>query len=295
MNPLLKELWHQWKILWPQLQPTLQPLLDQAHGTRVAVVGGAVRDLCLGRIPKDLDLVAESNYLEYWAVQTNLTYTAFSGFGNVTLKITDPHWPLENRKLDLIRARTETYPIPGAPPVVKAGTLEEDLCRRDFTVNALALELTHDPYLPLFLDVAGGLNDLRTRQLRPLHSNSLYEDASRLVRAARLKARLNLEASPELLEQIPQALMMAEQTPRFWRELALVIDEPQIAEVVDCLGQWGLALPSAQGINLGSPRKEKAIAWLAREKNPEQRRQWAERMGWHWALILLNSTNAKWK
>lgn len=280
MNPLNNQLWQQWRLLWPQLQPILQPILQQAQGARVAMVGGAVRDLCLGRMPNDLDLVAESNHLEDWAAQTNLTYSMFPTFGNVTLKITDPHWPLENRKLDLIRARTETYPIAGASPVVQAGTLEQDLWRRDFTVNALALELTHDGYSPLLIDVTGGLHDLQARQLRPLHTQSLYEDASRLVRAARLGTRLGLKASPELLVQVPQALSIAEQTPRFWREMRLIFDEPEPSHVLELLRHWGVNLPSTEKLiekknDLHHPR-ERIAAWLEMSDEPLL---WTRRLG----------------
>ncbi|MBO8652707.1 CCA tRNA nucleotidyltransferase, partial [Staphylococcus aureus] len=81
-------------------------------------------------------------------------------------------------------------------------TLADDLRRRDFGLNALALLVGVDGSVTL-LDEVGGLDDLRGRVLRPLHPRSFHEDASRLVRGARLAGRLGLAAHPELLRQLP--------------------------------------------------------------------------------------------
>ncbi len=102
-------------------------------------------------------------------------------------------WVVDGAPVDVARARTETYPQPGALPEVSPATLAEDLVRRDFTVNALAVPVD-DP--GALLDLHGGLDDLRAGLLRVMHDRSFADDPTRALRAARYAARLDLE--PEL-------------------------------------------------------------------------------------------------
>ena len=197
---------------------------------RVALVGGAVRDALLGVTPLDLDVVVEGTGVEELARAGGLPFLFHPAFQNATLDLPD------GRFVDLVQARRETYPVPGRNPVPRPGTLEDDLRRRDFTVNALALVLGPEPQL---LDVAGGLRDLQARALRPLHPRSFHEDASRLVRGARIAARLDLQATPELLAQVPDALNVAAQTPRLWAELKLLLQEPHPYHAALKLREWG--------------------------------------------------------
>ncbi|WP_231881585.1 tRNA nucleotidyltransferase/poly(A) polymerase family protein [Deinococcus puniceus] len=204
-------------------------------GATVALVGGAVRDGLLGiasNTSPDLDLAIEGADLQALATATGLPFTFHAAFGNATVTLPD------NRTVDLIRTRRETYPVAGGNPVPEPGTLTEDLQRRDFGLNALALVLEPGGELHL-LDVVGGLPDIQARVLRPLHSGSFHEDASRLVRAARLAARLDLAAHPDLLAQVPDALKMAEQTPRLWAELRLLLAEPRPGRAARMLETWG--------------------------------------------------------
>lgn len=116
------------------------------------------------------------------------------------------------------------------------GTLADDLGRRDFSVNALALRLGETLDL---LDVVGGWRIWKNRVLRPLHARSLHEDASRPVRGARLAARLDLQAHPDLLAQVPDAVQMAGQTPRLWAELKLLLAEVRPYPAALKLQEWG--------------------------------------------------------
>lgn len=201
-------------------------------GARVALVGGAVRDALLGRTPLDLDVVLEGADVQDVARRTGLPLVLHPAFGNATVTLPD------GRRADLIRARWETYPVPGGNPVPQPGTLEDDLQRRDFTLNALAL--TVGPGGPRdLLDVTGGRADLRARLLRPLRPGSFREDASRLVRGARLAARLDLSAHPDLTAQVPDALDMQERTPRLWAELKLLLQEPRPGRAARVLTDWG--------------------------------------------------------
>ncbi len=227
-----------WQGFSPQQQGLLSTLAHQVaqHGAgTVAVVGGAVRDMLLGSLPViDLDLVLVGQEVEPLARQLAGHYGAglsvHAAYGNATL-----HLP--QITLDLISARMERYPVAGRPPEVWPATLSQDLARRDFSLNALALVLTpagvrlHDP--------VGGLADLQARTLRPLHAQSFHEDASRLVRAARLAARLSLRAHPDLLAQVEAALEVAASTPRLWAEVRLSLSEPQPGRVLTLLAEWG--------------------------------------------------------
>lgn len=219
-----------------QLRPEDQAWLTRLAAlagprVRAALVGGAVRDALLGVTPLDLDIVVEGADVEELARATGSPFLFHPAFQNATLTLTD------GRFVDLVRARSETYPLPGQNPVPAPGTLEDDLRRRDFTVNALALLLGPEPEL---LDVTGGLSDLQRRLLRPIQPDSFHQDASRLIRGARIAARLDMHAAPELLAQVPDALRLAENTPRLWAELKLVFQEPRPWLALFKLHEWGV-------------------------------------------------------
>ena len=226
--------------VWAQLQPHdrawLRDLARRAGpDTELALVGGAVRDALLGHTPLDLDIVVAGKAerdVQALAQASGLPFVYHPAFGNATLTLPD------GRGADLVRARRETYPQPGHNPQPLPGTLPDDLRRRDFGLNALALRLSADGP-PELLDVVGGLSDLQRRELRPLHARSFHEDASRLVRAARLAARLGLHAAPELRAQVPGALAQAERTPRLWAELKLLLAEPRPGQAARVLDDWG--------------------------------------------------------
>lgn len=225
--------------VWAQLRPVdrewLRQLAQAAGSSRLALVGGAVRDALLGRTPSDLDIVVEDaagGAVERLAQASGGPFVFHPAFQNATLTVPN------GGSADLVRARRETYPQPGRNPVPSPGTLEDDLRRRDFAVNALALVL-HPDAAPEVLDVVGGLSDLERAELRPLHARSFHEDASRLVRGARLAARLGLHATPELLAQVPDALALADATPRLWAEIKLLLAEPRPGAAAARLHDWG--------------------------------------------------------
>src|SRR5918997_1885181 len=136
----------------------------------VYIVGGAVRDLLLGIDPHELDFVVEGVIVH-------------ERFGTATVEA-----PLAT--FDLAGARRERYERPGALPEVELGaSLREDLERRDFTVNAIALHLVDGELVWL----PGSEQDLRARRLRVLHDASFRDDPTRLLRLARYGARLGFE------------------------------------------------------------------------------------------------------
>jgi tRNA nucleotidyltransferase (CCA-adding enzyme) len=162
--------------------PAANPLLERLRGAdAVYLVGGAVRDLVLGAAPLDLDLVIDGD-LEAVAALLGTPDRVHDRFDTLTVSLGDATY-------DLARARTETYERPGALPTVAPAGIGEDLERRDFTANAVALGLTQTVRGRL-LEARGGLEDIRGRRLRVLHDLSFIDDPTRLLRLARYAGRL---------------------------------------------------------------------------------------------------------
>jgi tRNA nucleotidyltransferase (CCA-adding enzyme) len=149
----------------------------------VWLVGGAVRDLLLGRKVVDLDVVVEGDGVAAARAAAGAlggSVREHDRFGTATVVAPDGF------AFDVVTARAESYPAPGALPEVRAGTLEEDLARRDFTANAIALSLSDGA----LREHPGALEDLEARVLRILHPRSFLDDPTRLLRLVRYAARL---------------------------------------------------------------------------------------------------------
>jgi len=173
--------------------------------SRLALVGGVVRDQLLhqrgGRVwsgVPDLDWVVEGNAAALVAeLGRQLGPERISGvqehgaFGTVAFQ-------LDGIPLDLATARQEHYPAPAENPVVREGTLQADLARRDFTINAMALDLVAGE----LIDLHHGQEDLASGQIRFLHTGSVQDDPTRVIRAARYAARLGFQLAKESREQI---------------------------------------------------------------------------------------------
>jgi tRNA nucleotidyltransferase (CCA-adding enzyme) len=165
-------------------------------GELLYLVGGPVRDLLLGRALRDVDLLIEgvdgegADALARRAAPADARVVGHDRFGTVTIETAET-------AIDLATTRSETYAHDGALPTVAAGTLEEDLRRRDFTVNALALPLSQAARSRRsgIVDLDGGLADLERKKLRVLHGRSFHDDPTRALRAARLAPRLGFTLS----------------------------------------------------------------------------------------------------
>lgn len=161
------------------------------------LVGGAVRDVLLGREPIDHDVALEGAVRAAAALVSALEAGGWtcevrhSRFGTARLRTP------EGERFDLAVTREETYPHPGALPVVSAGVpIGTDLARRDFTIHALALRLEPGNDEGALLDPFGGEADLARRRIRLLHEGSLADDPTRAFRAARYAARLGFDLDP---------------------------------------------------------------------------------------------------
>ena len=176
----------------------------QARGWQLYLVGGGVRDLLRSSGDEigltDLDLVVDGVGYEGAGVTIAEALRARYPEAKLTVHPTFQTaalvWPIGSEfgtlMVDLATARTESYPYAGANPVVRSGSIESDLRRRDFTVNAMALRLT-EPGAGEVLDFYGGAEDLAAGVLRVLHSESFVDDPTRIFRGARFAARLGFE------------------------------------------------------------------------------------------------------
>jgi tRNA nucleotidyltransferase (CCA-adding enzyme) len=209
--------------------PELEAVQREAEDP-VYLVGGAVRDLLLGRPRADVDLVVEGDAA---ALATRLggAEVEHERFGTVKVEV-------EGHEVDIASARTETYPQPGALPVVEpADSLEVDLGRRDFTINAIAIPLQGEARV---IDPHGGQADLERGLLRVLHPGSFVDDPTRAIRAARYAARFGFTLEPETDRLMRQADLATVSADRRRAELERLAAEPTGRVAFGLLAGWGL-------------------------------------------------------
>ncbi|HXA17512.1 MAG TPA: hypothetical protein VN380_11000 [Thermoanaerobaculia bacterium] len=205
---------------------------------RPFLVGGPVRDLMLGRHDViDIDLTLEDGGSTLARALARLVGGRLRSFPQfLTYKVTAEGQP----EIDIATARKERYRSPGALPTVTAGHLKDDLLRRDFSINAMAVDLMtgelHDP--------AGGARDLAAMSIRVLHDQSFVDDPTRIFRAVRLATRLgfSLEAgTARLLENaVASGALATIARERVWRELFLAFDEDNAPHSVAALSAAGV-------------------------------------------------------
>ncbi len=219
----------------------LKAALSEAVRQNVSLylVGGPVRDLILHRRSEDLDLVTEGDtkaLAKGVAEAAGAKAVLHPQFGTATVES-------EGGRLDLAMARQETYARPGALPTVAAGKIEEDLERRDFTINAMALGLAgrHEGQL---LDPSGGLTDLTESVVRILHRGSFEDDATRIFRAIRYEQRLGFRLESDTLSRLSGALdngMLATvSADRLRHELQLILAENAPVRTLLRAGELGV-------------------------------------------------------
>jgi tRNA nucleotidyltransferase (CCA-adding enzyme) len=237
--------------------PELSAVRDAASDP-VYVVGGAVRDLLLGRGRADLDLVVEGDAA---ALGARLGAELVEHERFATAKVA-----LDGHELDVASARSETYPRPGAlPEVVPAASVEEDLARRDFTVNAMAIPLAGESRL---IDPHDGRADLEAGLLRVLHERSFVDDPTRAIRAARYAARLGFELEPETAALLRATDLDAVSADRRRAELLRLAAEATAPRGFALLGEWGLLGPRGDDVELVARVAELAASPPWREQLP---------------------------
>jgi tRNA nucleotidyltransferase (CCA-adding enzyme) len=249
-------------------QPGGPELLALAEGTAgLALVGGAVRDLLLGRAPRELDVVLAGDaavLARELAARVDVSASAparvtlHDRFGTAMLE-----W--DGARVDIAERRAESYPAPGALPEVRPGSSEEDLARRDFTVNAIAVTLG-GPRGGEIVSAAHALEDLDARRLRVLHECSFIDDPTRLLRLARYRARLGFELEPETAQLAATALqegaLMSVSRARLGAELRLALVERGAPAALDEMGVLGVLAALTPGLRFERDLAERALALL---------------------------------
>lgn len=246
--------------------PSAAPLLERLAGWTedLYLVGGAVRDLMLGGEPVDLDLVAPGR-VDGLAARLGDAIASHDRFGTASAE-------LEGHRYDFARARSETYAHPGALPEVSPAGIEDDLARRDFTVNAIALGVL-GPRRGELLAAAGALEDLRAGRLRVLHDASFIDDPTRLLRLSRYQSRLGFEVEPHTLQLAETAVaaggLRGLSGERIGAEVRLLAAEPDPVAAFAALSDLRLDAAIETGFGLREPELARAgLALLPEDGQP---------------------------
>ena len=212
-----------------------------ALGFPIYIVGGFVRDLLLGHPSLDFDLVVEGDAIKL----TDSLVSKYGGKATIHQKFGTAKWFVnKNSFVDLISARSEIYKNPTELPTVKMGTISDDLHRRDFTINTLAIRLDGNHFGEMH-DELGGLDDLQHGLVRILHPRSFIDDPTRMYRAVRYEKRYGFKIAKETLALIPESRQLVEKlsAQRIRHELDLILDEPNAAPMLVRLDKLGLLKP----------------------------------------------------
>jgi tRNA nucleotidyltransferase (CCA-adding enzyme) len=211
--------------------------LAHQRGENAYAVGGFVRDLFLKRPVMDIDITIEGDGIAFAAAlaeKTGARVEAFTRFG--TSLVIMPGFG----KIDIATARTETYEKPGDLPIVEKSGIAQDLFRRDFTINSMALNLSPDSFLKL-LDPFHGLDDLKKGRIRALHPLSFVDDPTRVFRAVRFEQRFQKKIEPEtqkwLSDSIRRRSMNTVSGERLRHEFQLIFKEPRPERAVKRLAE----------------------------------------------------------
>jgi tRNA nucleotidyltransferase (CCA-adding enzyme) len=264
----------------------------------VYLVGGTVRDILLGERSFDVDIAVEGDAIavaQALAAALGGRATPHSKFGTAVVSYGD------EGRVDVVTARTEFYDAPAALPTVEHATIREDLFRRDFTINAMAVSLRGDD-LGRLVDPFGGRRDLEAHTLRVLHNLSFIDDPTRIFRAIRYENRLGfrMDAHTERLARstIEMGLVGDLSTSRLRDELEALLSEGDVSHSLLRLAELGadkavhphleggletaklMARLTALNVELdaGVPSWRLGLAALARRLPPDEVYAWLERL-----------------
>ena len=269
----------------PEHLTLLRLVADEAaaRGLPAYLVGGVPRDLLLGRKSTDFDIVVVGNAIPFaraLARKHGGRATVHEKFGTAVWirpilddSIFDAEKPnIEYRisNIDLISARRETYAHPAALPDVTPSTLDDDLQRRDFTINTLAIRLDGEHFAELY-DPFNGAADIAAGIIRVLHSGSFLDDPTRIFRAVRYEQRYGFTIAPETLALVPaaQTQVAVLSAERVRHELDLVLEEPNAASMLARLEALGILKAVEKALPWGQDLRERLEAGLSASAAPE--------------------------
>jgi len=267
-----------------QLLELVQDISKQAAklGQRVYLVGGVVRDLLLGYPNFDLDMVVEGDAVklaQQVAETSQAKLLAHHRFGTAKLRY-------ENFTLDLATARKETYARPGALPAVTPGTLKDDLVRRDFSINAMAISLGANDYGEL-VDPYQGKNDLEHRLIRILHPGSFSDDATRILRGVRYEQRFGFEFEAHTAWLLKRDIHMLDTISgdRIRHELELIFKEKQPELAIKRLAELGVLTRISSSL--------KGDGWIAEKFDKARRLKKPSQLPSLYFCLLIYSFNER--
>jgi tRNA nucleotidyltransferase (CCA-adding enzyme) len=236
----ITDIFSRMKVALPKKLMTLIRTIGKeadARDINVFLVGGFVRDVLLGKKNYDLDIVVEGNAIEFGRLlgeRIGGSLVIHKKFGTATLVNDWPKWlgpslhSGNKFKIDIATARKEVYAKPAALPTVKFSSLREDLYRRDFTINAMAVNINRKNF-GLFIDFFGGLRDLEEGLIKILHDRSFIDDPTRIFRAVRFEQRFgfSIDSHTEYLIQhaIKREMFKRTENQRIRDELILILKE----------------------------------------------------------------------
>ena len=252
-------------------EPILNLLYEigEVAGKNAYLVGGFVRDLRLKRPSLDIDIVVEGDAIriaETMCDRWNGTVEAHSQFGTATVTPENIELP----KVDFVTARRETYQGAGTLPIVQRGTITDDLHRRDFSINALAMRLDINAFGTI-IDKTGGQKDLESGIIRVLHKRSFIDDPTRIFRAVRYAGRYGFRIAETDTVLIQEALPIVSQLSgeRIRNEIDRVLLEENAAKIVQHLTHlnvwesvstdWHISATFADDFK----KAEQAISWAS--------------------------------
>lgn len=259
----------------------------------VFAVGGFVRDLLLERANFDIDIVVIGDAMPFAAAlgeELACEHKVFDRFHTARLY-------LEDLKIDFSSARIEHYSDPGALPQIEFSGLSNDLYRRDFTINALALSLNPDHFLEL-KDFFGGYHDLLNRRIRILHSFSFLEDPTRLYRGVRFAGRFNFTLEQDTRRAFELAISREATSrlslKRIGAEISKCLNEDRPQQIVADLFTEGLMQSLSAELSDPSilPGRFKLIRGLVKRFGVLNEEIDAEAIYWAGLLSLLSTENA---
>ena len=234
------------RLLRENTTPWVQKLLRTAKavadtvGIPVYLIGGMVRDLLLGRPNEDVDLVVEGSGIDFaYALAAYVDGRCHPHKPFLTAVVTLP----DGNRVDVASARTEFYRTPAALPEVETSLIRQDLYRRDFTINSLAVALHGERHGEL-VDFFGGRKDLQRGDIRVLHSLSFIDDPTRAIRAVRYARRLDFTIAPDtrnlITTAVDEGVFDRLSGQRLRRELESLLAEDHPTSAIELLAELGL-------------------------------------------------------
>ncbi len=282
-------------------EPILNLLYEigEVAGKNAYLVGGFVRDLLLKQPSLDIDIVVEGDAIRVAKAMCdrwNGTLEVHPQFGTATVT----HGNIDLPKVDFVTARRETYQGAGTLPIVQSGKITDDLRRRDFSINALAMRLDPNAFGTI-VDKTGGLADLEAGIIRVLHKQSFIDDPTRIFRASRYAGRYGFRIAETDVVLIQETLPILPQLSgeRIRNEIDRVLLEKNAAKIVEHLAElgvwetiftdWHISATFADDFK----KAEQAITWASAHLEDEafqpDRVRWMTLFGTHTPIYQIEA------